>query len=550
MLKYCFVIPSYQHSATLEKIIVGLKDFQHKIFVVNDGSDAHHKDVLVDLEKKYSFLEVIHHPENRGKGAAVSTGLATAYAQGYTHGIQIDSDGQHDLGKVAELISLSKDHPNDLISGRPVYDETVPKSRLYGRYATHIWVWIETLSLEIIDSMCGFRSYPLKSTVGVISGKRLGQRMDFDSEIMVRMFWKGTKVRFLPVPVIYPEGGISHFDVWKDNVSISKMHTRLFFGMLPRSPLLIWRKAFPKNHDADQPWHKIKELGPTLGIKTLLLFYKFTGRKVLNLVLLPVVYYYSLCAKRAVAASMDFRRRVESFSEGQAPQISTFQHIYSFASTAIDKFAVWMGDIKYADLNTDDVAKLLKIADSNTGAFFVTSHYGNIEVCRALGRFSKVHFNALVYYENAQKFNSFLSRISPESNLNLISVKDVGPELAIALKDKVDKNEWIFVMGDRQSIKTSDRSLSVNLLGTEAKIPEGPFLLAYLLDVPVYVIHCFREGKGFRIQVNAVEQKLPRGRENRAAIIQSMADQYAQHLEGIVVKDPSQWYNFFKFWSA
>ena len=105
-------------------------------------------------------------------------------------------------------------------------------------------------------------------------------------------------------------------------------------------------------------------------------------------------------------------------------------------------------------------------------------------------------------------------------------------------------------MGDRQSIKTTDRTLAVSLLGSEAKIPQGPFLLAYLLDVPVYVIHCFREGHGFRIQVNPIEQKLPRGRENRAAIIQSMADQYAKHLEGIVAKDPSQWYNFFKFWSA
>ena len=96
------------------------------------------------------------HQHNQGKGGAVQTGLLTADKLGFTHAIQVDADGQHDLNDIKTLIKLGKTHPNSLISGRPVYDESVPKVRLYSRYITHFWVWIETLSFSVKDSMCGF----------------------------------------------------------------------------------------------------------------------------------------------------------------------------------------------------------------------------------------------------------------------------------------------------------------------------------------------------------------------------------------------------------
>jgi len=42
--------------------------------------------------------------------------------------------------------------------------------------------------------------------------------------------------------VIYPQGGQSHFRALQDNLKISWLHTRLFFGMLPRIPLLLLRR--------------------------------------------------------------------------------------------------------------------------------------------------------------------------------------------------------------------------------------------------------------------------------------------------------------------
>ena len=75
--------------------------------------------------------------------------------------------------------------------------------------------------------------------------RTLGARMDFDIEILVRLYWQGARVTFIPTQVIYPEDGVSHFRALHDNIGISWLHTRLFFGMLVRIPKLLWRKVAP-----------------------------------------------------------------------------------------------------------------------------------------------------------------------------------------------------------------------------------------------------------------------------------------------------------------
>ncbi|HRH16120.1 MAG TPA: glycosyltransferase family 2 protein, partial [Aquabacterium sp.] len=117
------------------------------------------------------------------------------------------------------------------------------KGRLYGRYLTHVWVWINTLSLEIRDSMCGYRVYPLQPVVDLLDRVKLGRRMDFDPELLVRLHWRGTAMVSVPTRVCYPLDGVSHFKMLQDNVLISRMHARLLLGMLLRLPLLLWRKV-------------------------------------------------------------------------------------------------------------------------------------------------------------------------------------------------------------------------------------------------------------------------------------------------------------------
>lgn len=242
-MKLCVVIPFYNHPDAIGSVVNQLLPYDLNIIIVDDGSDA---------QSKQSLLSLLQPPKvtlatrllNGGKGAAVITGMREALKEGYTHVLQVDADGQHDLTKILDLIKLSEQYPKRIISGMPVYDKSVPTSRKLWRYATHILVWIHTLSLEIKDSMCGFRIYPLREALRVIDARdEFGQRMDFDIEILVRAYWADLHTIQLPVGVRYPLDGVSHFQLFNDNFLITKLHIRLFFGMLMNSPKLMLRRV-------------------------------------------------------------------------------------------------------------------------------------------------------------------------------------------------------------------------------------------------------------------------------------------------------------------
>lgn len=243
-MKVCAVIPVYNHGAAIGAVVRSVLNHGLPCLLVDDGSDAECAQVLTELASVHSeHVSLTRLPVNQGKGGAMMAGLRVALQQGYSHALQIDADGQHNTNDIPAFLDSSRLHPDRVICGCPVYDDSVPKGRLYGRYLTHVWVWINTLSFAIQDSMCGFRVYPLASTVALIDTTSIGRRMDFDVEILVRLYWRGMGIVNQPTRVSYPSDGVSHFRVWLDNVLISRMHAKLFLGMLLRLPSLIWRKV-------------------------------------------------------------------------------------------------------------------------------------------------------------------------------------------------------------------------------------------------------------------------------------------------------------------
>jgi glycosyltransferase involved in cell wall biosynthesis len=243
-MKCCFVIPCYNHDLVIRDTVIALTQYSFPIIIIDDGSQPSTKEILEQVAQEFDNVQLIQHVDNGGKGAAMQTGLAAAIENKMTHALQVDADGQHDLTDLQAFIQAAEQYPNDLISGQPVYDSSISKGRFYGRYITHFWVALETLSFKVIDTMCGYRVYPLAEYKTLISTATLGKRMDFDIEVMVKLIWQGVNVRFVKTKVHYPEFGSSHFHAFKDNVLISKMHTRLFFGMLWRLPKLVLRKLF------------------------------------------------------------------------------------------------------------------------------------------------------------------------------------------------------------------------------------------------------------------------------------------------------------------
>jgi glycosyltransferase involved in cell wall biosynthesis len=244
------VVPVYDHELAVTGVVDGIVAAGLPCILVDDGSSASCAAVLDELASRGRGVTLVRRATNGGKGAAVTDGLRAALDAGHTHALQVDADGQHTLADLPLFLDAAARHPQAVICGQPTFDDSMPRSRFYLRYLTHVFVWLNTLSLEIRDSMCGFRVYPLASTVALLDRERTGRRMDFDIEVLVRLHWRGVPMVWIPTRVRYPADGVSHFRLLLDNVLITRLHARLFLGMLLRLPILAARRLARTSHAA------------------------------------------------------------------------------------------------------------------------------------------------------------------------------------------------------------------------------------------------------------------------------------------------------------
>ena len=559
----CIVIPIYNHKDAIGGTVARLSVHQLPIFVVDDGSDTATQAVLAELARRYhGQMTLLRLPVNGGKGAAVMAGLRAARRVGFTHALQIDADGQHDANDVPLFLDAARAEPGAVILGRPVYDESVPKSRLYGRYLTHVWVWIETLSLTIRDSMCGFRLYPLDAACALIDSVQLGTRMDFDIEILVRLHWRRLAFRSIPTRVVYATDGVSHFDVLWDNVRISASHTRLVCGMVLRSPMLIAHKLMPRRTAASEDathggagWWRVAERGSRLGMGLLALSCRLFGMRFTGLWLHPVVGYFLLTGRAARAASHRYFAQLAHAAPGErTPQPgwrSAYRQMLAFAQSGLDKLAAWSGRIGDHEAVFDDPAPFEALVASGRGALVIGAHLGNLEMTRALAaRNGRAKVTAIVYTEHAKRFNSVLSSANGDFAKHLIHVSDFGPDTSMMMQARIDAGELLVIVGDRVPAHESGRTTDARFLGATAPFAQGPYVLAHALGCPVYLFFCLRErGGSYRLYFEQFAERIALPRRERAQHIAAWAQRYASRLEHYCRKAPYQWFNFFDFWA-
>jgi polyprenyl-phospho-N-acetylgalactosaminyl synthase len=242
----CIVIPTYDNPVTVTQVVERAHAYLPSVILVDDGSGVVARE-RIDAIARAGLAHVHRRTANGGKGAAVKDGLRAARALGYTHALQVDADGQHDLDDIPRFLAAARDQPRCLVLGQPRFDATIPKARRYGRLISVFFAAVETFGSQIGDPLCGFRVYPIDEA---LDADARGDRMDFDPEIAVRMVWRGVPVKRLETQVRYvpPEqGGVSHFQMFRDNVRISVIHTRLVVAALLRA--LRGRRMLPARED-------------------------------------------------------------------------------------------------------------------------------------------------------------------------------------------------------------------------------------------------------------------------------------------------------------
>jgi len=239
------LIPSYNTGRKLFDTVQAARAQWDPVWVVIDGSTDGTGGQLQKIAGADRGLHVSILPHNQGKGAAVLHGLRAAAAEGFTHALTMDADGQHPAELIPEFMSASQHAPDTMILGKPVFGPEAPRVRVLGRRISNTFAHIETLWCGIGDSLYGFRVYPIAALLNIMHAQRWMRRFDFDVEASVRLAWRGVRPINLPAPVKYlspEEGGVSHFNYVRDNLLLAWMHTRLLVGCLVRAPVLVARR--------------------------------------------------------------------------------------------------------------------------------------------------------------------------------------------------------------------------------------------------------------------------------------------------------------------
>jgi predicted LPLAT superfamily acyltransferase len=322
------------------------------------------------------------------------------------------------------------------------------------------------------------------------------------------------------------------------------------FDALLRLPRAVYTKlgGGRKSH-----WSSVDERGGVLGMRLLFTIYRVCGRRAFTALGYPVAAYFRLTSRVGRTASSQYLSRIRDrlAADGKASPVplTTFAHMLEFGHAVLDKGAMWAGAFPAEDVEFADSASFEEVRSLRSGALFIGSHLGNVEVVRAYGE--GVHglkVNALVFTGNSAKLNRVMEAVCPKALEHMIQVDSLGPDTVYELEQRLRRGEHVAIMADRVSVNHKERSIHAPFLGRPAPFPEGPFILASLLRCPVYLVFCLKIGPKYRVFLERFADPLELPRADRRAALERTVARYAQRLESYCLLAPTQWFNFFHFW--
>ena len=307
------------------------------------------------------------------------------------------------------------------------------------------------------------------------------------------------------------------------------------------------------SNEPDRHWASQRERGSLAGMRLVAWLLRHLGRRGVRPVVSLIVFYFYATGRQA-------RRHVHRYqsllaAHARRPELvpsrwTVWRQFQTFSTALLDKIDVWQGRIRYDDLEIDDPDDVRGDMAQGRGQMLVSAHLGNPEVCRALAEsHGHVRVNVLVHTRHAERFNRLLAE-SGASSFRLIQVSDIDPATLIRLRQCLDDGEWVAIAGDRTP-PGSRRTVPVDFLGAEAEFPQGPWLLAGLLECPVNLMYCVRLADGrYRVRFERFTERVGWTRATRAAVVQELAQRFADSLSAECVRSPMQWFNFFDFWKS
>lgn len=197
-MNICALIPAYNEADRIAPVVKESLAHVRHVIVIDDGSS----DATANAARAAGAFCLVA-PKNQGKGAALRRGFAHAAAEGFTHAITLDGDGQHLPQDIPALIEAARTTGADLVIGARTFDRAkMPRARFFSntvgsRLASAL------VGQPVHDSQCGFRLYRIESLAKI---RLRGRRYELEMETLIKLGRAGCTIAHAPIQMVYDHG--------------------------------------------------------------------------------------------------------------------------------------------------------------------------------------------------------------------------------------------------------------------------------------------------------------------------------------------------------
>ena len=296
-------------------------------------------------------------------------------------------------------------------------------------------------------------------------------------------------------------------------------------------------------------WAALNEFSFLAGMRLLFWICKVFGRWPFRLILYPVLIWYVLAKSVARHASQAYLKHVNRRQPVDTGIFNVIRHFAAFAEMVLDKMLLWSGLFDTGAVHFFGTELIRELIRQKRGAVLICSHFGNLDLCRVLSsRHGTLKLTILVHTKHAQKFNQMLETINPASQMHLLQVTEITPVTAMLLAERVAQGEFVVIAGDRIPVSPNPRVVMANFLGEPAPFPVGPYVLASVLQCPIFMLFSMRKKNSYEIHFSILRDAFHLPRKGRDQALTELATDYAAELERHCLSAPLQWFNFYDFW--
>ncbi len=303
-------------------------------------------------------------------------------------------------------------------------------------------------------------------------------------------------------------------------------------------------------------WSKQQEKGKLWMRNLTLACIRILPGIVVRILAVPIGFFFWLISGPERKAIIKYLEKVRP---GRKPY--TLPLFLAFSITIIEKLESWAGKIRFGKIHfqQDDITSIWKELEEGKGALLICSHLGNMEMLRAIADYGEIGVSrrvpviSIVDFAVTAGFNQMIEKANGSSMHNIISANDIGPDTIVLLQEHVTKGGIVVIAGDRNSADTPDRNYDIDFLGSPAPFPQGPFIMASLLDCPAYFVFAARQkplsvSAEYNMHIHKTRVDFSGNRAEKKLQIRQMAEEFVRYLEKYCNKYPLQWYNFYEYW--